>query len=89
MIEPPPCFSMIRDHVLHCQKAALEVYGEHSVPLLFRQFHDAADMGEADVVIDDIEPSINIHACLDQCDECRRGWSRQRGWYWPYRCPDG
>ena len=50
---------------LHRQKAALEVYREYAVPLLFGQFHDASDMGEADVVIDDIEPSINIHACLD------------------------
>jgi hypothetical protein len=54
-----------RDDVLHGQKAALEVYGEYPVPFLFRQFHHAPDMGEADVVIDDIDPSIKIRTCLD------------------------
>ena len=53
------------DHVLHRQEAALEVHREYPVPLLFRQFHDASDMGEADVVIDDIDPSIKIRTRLD------------------------
>jgi hypothetical protein len=38
-----------RDHVLHSQQSALEVYGEYSVPLPFGKFHYAFDMGEAAV----------------------------------------
>ena len=60
-----PLFFHDRDHVLHRQIATLEVHGEYPVPLLFRQFHDASDMGEADVVIDDIDPSIKIPTRLD------------------------
>ena len=46
------------DDVFHRQVAALEVHREYPVPLLFRQFHDASDMGEADVVINDIDPTV-------------------------------
>ena len=33
-------------------------------PHFFRQLDDASDMGKADVVIDDIDPSIKIRTCL-------------------------
>ena len=64
MIEPPPCFSMIGITCFIVEVAALEVHGEHPVPLLLRQLHDAADMGEADVVIEHVDPPINVRARL-------------------------
>jgi hypothetical protein len=51
--------------VLHCQKAALKVHGKYPVPLLLGQFHDPANMSEADVVVDDIDPPVKVHARLD------------------------
>jgi hypothetical protein len=69
--------------MLHCQEAALEVHSKYPVPLLLGQFDDAADMGEADVVIDDIDAPLKIPARLDDATDvvmpghvgadCRRG----------------
>src|SRR5215469_13272243 len=58
-----------RDDVLHRKKAALEVHGEYPVPLLFGQLDDTSDMSNADVVVDDIDASIKIHARVDHATD--------------------
>ena len=48
--------------MLHREVAALEVHGEQPVPILLRQLHHAADMGDADVVVQHVDAAVGIGA---------------------------
>src|ERR1051326_2605949 len=54
-----------RDDVLHREKCALEVEGEHAVPLGLGQIDHAAEAGDADVVVEHVDAAVGVAAGRD------------------------
>src|SRR5207244_10604515 len=54
-----------RNYVLHREEAALQVDGEDTVPRLFRQLDDPADLGYADVVVEHVDSAEPFAAGRD------------------------
>src|SRR5262249_36889219 len=54
-----------RDDVLHRQERALEVDGEHAVPLGLGQVDHAAEAGDADVVVEPVDAAVGGAAGRD------------------------
>src|SRR5205085_4297494 len=44
-----------RDDVLHGEECALQVHGDHAVPFLLRQLDHATDLGDADIVVENVD----------------------------------
>ena len=62
MIEPPPCFCHHRNDVLHGEIGALEIDREDVVPARFAHLDDAADLGDADIVVEHVDAAIGLQA---------------------------
>ena len=62
MIEPPPWPCHHRNHVLHRKKGALQVDREHAVPFRLCRFDDAAHLGNADIVVEHVDPAVGADA---------------------------
>src|SRR5712691_475100 len=54
-----------RDDVLHGQERALEVDGEHAVPVGLGDLDDAAELGDADIVVDHVDAAVAVPAGSD------------------------
>jgi hypothetical protein len=68
MIDPPcpPELPLHHgDHVLHREKRGFHVDGENPVPIRFRQIDNAADFGNPDIVVEDIDPAMRFHGFVD------------------------
>jgi hypothetical protein len=49
-----------RNHMLHGEVRAFEVDREHAVPICLRHLDDAADFGDADIVVEHIDAAIRL-----------------------------
>src|SRR5712691_13316130 len=54
-----------RDDVLHGQERALEVDGKDAVPVGLGNLHHAAELGDADVVVEHVDAAVTVPAGFD------------------------
>ena len=71
-----------RNDVLHGEEHALEIHRHDAVPLLLGQFDHAADLSDADIVVEHVDVAevrdAGLHHRLDVVALCHVGAERQR-----------
>jgi hypothetical protein len=58
--------------VFHAEKAALEVDREDAVPRLLRELDHAADLDDADIVVEHVDAPVSVEASRDRALHVRR-----------------
>ena len=82
MIEPPPCTTISGMTCFMVRKALFRLTAEHPVPRLLGEFDHAADLGDADIVVEHVDAAevrdARLHHRLDVVVLRHVGAERQR-----------